>query len=76
MGCVQYTYQIASGRREFLQTDPMRFDAGDVNIYRYCGNNPVNMTDAMGLCDQSNTTTTVNADGTISTETTSTDANG
>jgi len=35
--------------REFLQTDPERFSAGDVNIYRYVGNNPLNLTDAMGL---------------------------
>jgi hypothetical protein len=28
----------------------MSFSAGDVNIYRYCGNNPLNGTDAMGLC--------------------------
>ena len=54
MGCVQYTYQNASGRREFLQIDPERFDAGDVNMYRYCGNNPVNATDAMGECPDVN----------------------
>ena len=32
----------------FLQTDPLRFSAGDVNIYRYCGNNPVNLIDGLG----------------------------
>jgi RHS repeat-associated protein len=47
-GCVQYSYKNASGRTEFLQTDPIRFAAGDVNIYRYCGNNPLNLTDATG----------------------------
>ena len=26
----------------FLQTDPLGFDAGDNNIYRYFGNNPIN----------------------------------
>ena len=41
-------YSADLGR--FLQTDPLRFSAGDVNIYRYCGNNPLNKTDAMGLC--------------------------
>jgi len=33
----------------FIQTDPIRFDAGDGNIYRYVGNNPVNLIDPMGL---------------------------
>jgi RHS repeat-associated protein len=42
-------YSADLGR--FLQTDPLRFSAGDVNIYRYCENNPINATDAMGLCD-------------------------
>lgn len=32
----------------FLQTDPLRFDAKDINIYRYCHNNPVNLKDANG----------------------------
>jgi RHS repeat-associated protein len=40
-------YSPSLGR--FLQTDPLRFDAGDVNIYRYCGNNPMNGTDGTGL---------------------------
>ena len=26
----------------FLQNDPLGFDAGDNNLYRYCGNNPAN----------------------------------
>ena len=33
----------------FLQTDPIRFDAEDVNLYRYVGNNPVNWVDPFGL---------------------------
>jgi RHS repeat-associated protein len=41
-------YSADLGR--FLQTDPMRFDAGDVNIYRYCGNDPINNIDPIGLC--------------------------
>ncbi len=32
----------------FIQTDPIRFDAKDVNIYRYCGNRPHLTTDPMG----------------------------
>jgi RHS repeat-associated protein len=35
----------------FLQTDPIRFDAGDVNLYRYVSNNPVNYVDPLGLED-------------------------
>ena len=33
----------------FLQTDPIRFDAGDVNLYRYVGNSSVNWADPFGL---------------------------
>jgi RHS repeat-associated protein len=40
-------YSAELGR--FLQTDPIRFKAGDVNLYRYCGNDPVNSTDPDGL---------------------------
>jgi RHS repeat-associated protein len=40
-------YSATLGR--FLQTDPIRFQAGDINIYRYVGNSPVNGTDPMGL---------------------------
>jgi RHS repeat-associated protein len=35
----------------FLQSDPIAFSGGDPNIYRYCGNNPINRNDPMGLCD-------------------------
>jgi RHS repeat-associated protein len=43
-------YSPVLGR--FIQTDPMRFQAGDNNIYRYCGNNPISGADPMGLCNQ------------------------
>lgn len=33
----------------FLQQDPIRFDAGDFNLYRYCGNNPINASDPDGM---------------------------
>jgi len=39
-------YSAELGR--FIQTDPIRFDAGDGNLYRYVGNNPVNWTDPSG----------------------------
>jgi RHS repeat-associated protein len=39
-------YSADLGR--FLQTDPLRFSAGDVNIYRYCENNPINGIDPFG----------------------------
>jgi RHS repeat-associated protein len=34
----------------FLQEDPIRFAAGDSNLFRYVGNNPVGDTDPTGLC--------------------------
>ena len=40
-------YSTQIGR--FLQTDPIRFAAGDVNIYRYVANNAVNSVDPFGL---------------------------
>jgi RHS repeat-associated protein len=40
------------GLGRFIQSDPMRFQAGDNNIYRYCGNNPISGADPMGLCGQ------------------------
>jgi RHS repeat-associated protein len=40
-------YSPSAGR--FLQTDPIRFAAGDSNIYRYCGNDPVNWVDPWGM---------------------------
>ncbi|MDD2710288.1 MAG: hypothetical protein PHV34_20080 [Verrucomicrobiae bacterium] len=33
----------------FLQSDPIDFEGGDSNLYRYCGNNPVNWRDPSGL---------------------------
>ena len=33
----------------FMSEDPKLFDAGDYNLFRYCYNNPVNLTDPMGL---------------------------
>ncbi len=33
----------------FISEDPIGFDAGDVNLYRYVGNNPIRFTDPSGL---------------------------
>jgi RHS repeat-associated protein len=40
-------YNPDNGR--FLQTDPTGFDAGDMNLFRYCGDDPVDRSDPTGL---------------------------
>ncbi|MGI8605333.1 MAG: RHS repeat-associated core domain-containing protein [Verrucomicrobiales bacterium] len=40
-------YHAEIGR--FLQPDPIGFEGGDVNLYAYCGNNPVMLNDPFGL---------------------------
>jgi RHS repeat-associated protein len=40
-----YSAQLGS----FLQTDPMSFAGGDINIYRYCGNRVLSWIDPLGL---------------------------
>jgi RHS repeat-associated protein len=50
LGLYDYRNRVYSpnlGR--FLQTDPIRFQAGDVNIYRYVGNRVANIIDPTGL---------------------------
>ena len=42
-------YTALLGR--FMQTDPIRFDAGDANLYRYVGNRATGARDPMGLAD-------------------------
>jgi RHS repeat-associated protein len=39
-------YDLSTGR--FLQEDPIGFDGGDLNLYTYVFNNPVNLTDPDG----------------------------
>jgi len=34
----------------FISEDPSGFSGGDVNLYAYCGNNPINFADPFGLC--------------------------
>jgi RHS repeat-associated protein len=43
-------YDANSGR--WLTQDPIGFDAGDANLYRYAGNDPTNVTDPSGLYEQ------------------------
>ena len=40
-------YDPITGR--FISQDPIGFDSGDVNLYRYVGNSPTNFTDRSGL---------------------------
>jgi RHS repeat-associated protein len=40
-------YLPATGR--FLQSDPAGFAAGDMNLFRYCGDDPVDLRDPLGL---------------------------
>ena len=41
------------GLNRFLQTDPIGFAGDALNLYRYCGNDPVDRSDPMGLVDES-----------------------
>lgn len=40
-------YNPTLGR--FMSEDPIGFDAGDYNLFRYCHNDPLDLTDPMGL---------------------------
>jgi RHS repeat-associated protein len=42
-------YNAYLGR--FMSEDPKLFDAGDYNLFRYCHNDPLDLTDPMGLWD-------------------------
>ena len=46
-------YSPVLGR--FLQIDPMRFEAGDENLYRYVGNSTSSSNDAFGLTNEPGT---------------------
>lgn len=47
----QYYYRARyfdSGIGQFISEDPVRFNAGDINLYRYVFNSPTNFTDPSG----------------------------
>jgi hypothetical protein len=46
---VSNSLSIEPAQARFLQEDSVWFDAGDLNVYRYTGNNPVNATDPSGM---------------------------
>jgi RHS repeat-associated protein len=62
LGLYDYRHRMYHpGLGRFLQTDPLGFGGGDANLFRYCGNDPVNGSDPSGL--QWATTPTVRVDG-------------
>jgi RHS repeat-associated protein len=56
-------YDPDTGR--FLSEDPIAFDAGDPNLARYVGNDPVNRTDPSGLEDRISTGAVVKLNGDV-----------
>lgn len=50
VGLYDYRNRLYSaGLGRFIQTDPIRFHASDINIYRYVRNSPLNLIDPTGL---------------------------
>jgi len=50
LGIYDYRHRMYHpGLGRFLQIDPMGFDAGDMNLFRYCDDDPVDGTDPTGL---------------------------
>jgi RHS repeat-associated protein len=50
LGVYDYRHRMYHpGLGRFLQTDPTGLDAGDMNLFRYCGDDPVDHTDPTGL---------------------------
>jgi RHS repeat-associated protein len=52
LGIYDYRHRFYDpGLGRFLQRDPIGFAAGDTNLFRYCGDDPVNRRDPLGLFD-------------------------
>jgi RHS repeat-associated protein len=50
LGIYDYRHRMYHpGLGRFLQTDPTGFDAGDMNLFRYCDDDPVDKSDPTGL---------------------------
>lgn len=50
LGIYDYRHRFYHpGIGRFVQTDPTGFDGGDMNLFRYCGDDPVDGSDPMGL---------------------------
>ena len=50
LGIYDYRHRMYDpGLGRFLQTDPTGFDAGDMNLFRYCADDPVDRSDSDGL---------------------------
>lgn len=55
VGLYDYRNRIYSAELgRFLQTDPVRFNLGDANIYQYARNSFINLTDPLGLKEDLN----------------------
>jgi RHS repeat-associated protein len=63
LGLYDYRHRFYHpGLGRFLQTDPTGFDAGDMNLFRYCDDDPVDRSDPMGLLSGYNKYTLVSDD--------------
>jgi len=52
LGIYDYRHRMYHpGLGRFLQMDPTGFAAGDMNLFRYCGDDPVDRSDPTGLLD-------------------------
>src|SRR5204863_1330856 len=52
LGIYDYRHRMYHpGLGRFLQMDPSGFDAGDMNLFRYCDDDPVDRSDPTGLVE-------------------------
>jgi RHS repeat-associated protein len=56
-------YNPVMGR--FMSEDSKGFDAGDYNLFRYCHDDPLDLTDPMGLADEAVNPKMVQAEATV-----------